>query len=47
MVKKLTDPATGQLLSVMKNEIGVLHVTGVEGTYMPIAAIPPQRGDSD
>jgi curli biogenesis system outer membrane secretion channel CsgG len=50
VAKKLTDPETGQLLSVMKDEIGVLQLTGVEdkvgyGTYTPTVAVPPQRGD--
>ena len=31
VANKVTDSETGQVLSVMKNGIGVLHLTGVEG----------------
>jgi curli biogenesis system outer membrane secretion channel CsgG len=50
VVKQLTDPVTGELLSTRKREIGVLQLTGVEakisyGTYTPLDSAPPQRGD--
>ena len=50
VTKKLTDPETGQLLSVRKNEIGTLRLTGVEetvsyGAYSPLEQDVPQRGD--
>lgn len=49
--KVMTDPATGEVLSVRKEEIGVLRLGKVEekissGTFTPLSSKPPQRGDS-
>lgn len=48
--KMLTDPSTGEVLSVRKEEIGVLRLTKVEekiasGTFSALSSKPPQRGD--
>lgn len=50
IVKKLTDPETGELLKIRKQELGVLRLTSVEdkisyGTYQPLEQDPPTRGD--
>lgn len=50
IVKRLTDPVTGELLSVRKKELGVVTLTGVEqrlsyGDYAAMDATPPERGD--
>jgi hypothetical protein len=48
--KVMTDPTTGEVLSVRKEEIGVLRLTKVEekissGSFTPLSSKPPQRGD--
>ncbi len=50
VVRKLTDPQTGEVLSVRKKQLGIVEVTGVEqkisyGSYTPIDLTSPQRGD--
>lgn len=50
IIKRLTDPMTGELLSVRKKELGVVTLTGVEerlsyGDYAAIDITPPERGD--
>ncbi len=50
VVKRFTDPTTGELLGVRKHEIGVVQVTGVEeklayGPFLPLGTKPPRRGD--
>lgn len=50
VVKRLTDPTTGELLSVRKKELGIITLTGVEerlsyGDYAAIDTTPPERGD--
>ena len=50
IVKRLTDPQTGQLLSVRKRELGIVQITGVEskmafGSFTPLGIDAPQRGD--
>ncbi len=50
IVKKLTDPATGELLLLRKKELGMVTVTEVLpkislGNFAPLAADAPQRGD--
>ncbi len=49
--KTMTDPSTGEALSVQKEEIGVLRLTKVEerissGSFSPLSPKPPKRGDS-
>lgn len=52
VVRRLTDPNTGELLSVRKKELGLVTLTGVEerlsyGDYAAIdASTPPERGDT-
>jgi curli biogenesis system outer membrane secretion channel CsgG len=50
IVKKLTDPVTGEILGIRKQELGVLQLTGVEdkmsyGTFVPLGTEQPKRGD--
>ena len=50
IVKKLTDPETGQLLSVRKKELGLVRITSVEqklafGKFSPHGSEVPKRGD--
>ncbi len=50
IVKKLTDPQTGEILGIRKQELGVLQLTGVEdkmsyGTFVPLGNEQPKRGD--
>ncbi|MEZ5758351.1 MAG: CsgG/HfaB family protein [Emcibacteraceae bacterium] len=50
IVRRLTDPTTGELLSVRKKELGIITLTGVEerlsyGDYAAIDTTPPERGD--
>lgn len=50
IVKKLTDPATGEVLSLRKSPLGVVKVDMVEpkisaGKFTPIDVQPPKRGD--
>jgi len=50
IVKRLTDPQTGQLLSVRKKQLGLIQITGVEakvafGSFMPLGLEAPRRGD--
>lgn len=49
--RKMTDPATGEVLSVRKQEVAFFEVTSVEekiaiGKFEPLANEPPRRGDS-
>ncbi len=52
IIRRLTDPNTGELLSVRKKELGLITLTGVEerlsyGDYAAIdASTPPERGDT-
>lgn len=51
IIKRLTDPTTGELLSVRKKELGIVTLTGVEerlsyGDYAAIDTMPPIRGDT-
>lgn len=51
VVKVMTDPSTGEALSVQKEELGVLRLTKVEerissGNFTPLSSKPPKRGDS-
>jgi curli biogenesis system outer membrane secretion channel CsgG len=50
VVKRFTDPETGEVLGSRKTEIGVLKLTGIEsklafGAFQPLGAEPPRRGD--
>lgn len=50
VVGKLTDPATGEVLSVRRKVLGTLAITSVEekvafGTFEPTDPMPPVRGD--
>ncbi|MFT6558855.1 CsgG/HfaB family protein [Sneathiella sp.] len=50
ILKKLTDPATGELLMLRKKELGLVTVTEVLpkislGNFAPLDADAPQRGD--
>ncbi|HPF47864.1 MAG: hypothetical protein KDF58_08435 [Alphaproteobacteria bacterium] len=50
VIKRLTDPTTGEVLSVRKKELGIITLTGVEerlsyGDYAAIDTTPPERGD--
>ncbi len=50
IVKRLTDPQTGKLLSVRKKELGFVQLMTVEaklssGAFMPASLEPPVRGD--
>lgn len=50
IVKRLTDPQTGQILSVRKKELGLVQITSVEsklssGPFMSVGMEPPVRGD--
>lgn len=49
--KVMTDPSTGEVLSVQKEEIGVLRLNKIDdkiasGTFSPLSKKSPQRGDS-
>jgi curli biogenesis system outer membrane secretion channel CsgG len=49
--RKMTDPATGEVLSVRKQEVAFFEVTSVEeriaiGKFESLANEPPRRGDS-
>ena len=49
-LKRLTDPATGEVLRIKKEPVGVLVLTDVEekisfGKFSPIGSTRPQRGD--
>lgn len=50
IVKKLTDPATGEVLTVRKKKLGTIEITEVEekvaiGSFLPLSMEVPQRGD--
>ncbi|MEX2450365.1 MAG: CsgG/HfaB family protein [Rhodospirillales bacterium] len=50
VIKRLTDPTTGEVLSIRKKELGIVKIIGVEskvsfGSFQPLETIPPQRGD--
>jgi len=50
VVKKLTDPATGEVLSLRKARLGMVKVSTVEpkissGAFTAIDVLPPKRGD--
>jgi len=50
VIKKLTDPQTGEILGIRKKQLGVVQLTGVEekmsyGTFVPLGSDQPQRGD--
>lgn len=49
--RKMTDPATGEVLAVRRHEIAFVEVTSVEekiatGTFELLATEPPRRGDT-
>jgi len=50
IVKRLTDPTTGEVLSLRKKELGIVKISGVEkkvsyGSFQPLETTPPKRGD--
>lgn len=50
VVKKLTDPTSGEVLSIRKAQLATVTLTSVEpkisyGSFAPIGADAPQRGD--
>lgn len=50
IVKRFTDPGTGQVIGIRKKELGGLQLTGVEkkmsyGNFIPNGTEPPRRGD--
>ena len=50
ITKILTDPATGNVLSIRKMVLGALELTGVEpkiafGMFVPLSDAKPERGD--
>jgi curli biogenesis system outer membrane secretion channel CsgG len=51
VVKRLTDPTTGEVLMIRKRELGVVQLTMVtekiaSGTFRPLDRLAPRRGDS-
>ncbi len=51
VVKRLTDPTTGEILMIRKKELGVVQITMVtekiaSGTFRPLDPLAPRRGDS-
>jgi curli biogenesis system outer membrane secretion channel CsgG len=51
VIRQLTDPQTGEVLSVNKKKLGEVRITGIEekiafGTYLPVLPDLPQRGDA-
>ncbi len=50
IVKRFTDPATGEVIGIRKVELGGLQLSGVEkkmsyGSFIPNGSEPPRRGD--
>ncbi len=50
VTKKFTDPATGEVLSVRKKQLGTIEITEVEekiaiGLFLPLSMEIPKRGD--
>ena len=50
VVKRFTDPATGETIGIRKKKLGSVTLTGVEermswGTFAPISETMPERGD--
>ncbi len=50
ITKKLTDPATGEVLSFRKKQLGTVEITEVEekiaiGSFLPLSMEVPKRGD--
>lgn len=51
VLKIITDPDTGEILSVRRKELGIVRVTNVEkklaiGRYSPLEKLRPKRGDT-
>ncbi len=50
VTKRLTDPSTGEILSVRKKALGIVEVDQLEpkvasGKYQPLETDKPERGD--